>query len=149
MITKSIRTPIKVKRSSPKVVIPLIKITRSRTKTNIQATYKNTVTTKNRINLNYKLKPQLQVKKSPQRHLPVWIKRMTKFESYISSKQLMAASVKTQTAKQYRSSGEKFYKYVEHIRVEFPSLPLIKDILTNFDIFQLDTLIYEFLTKKI
>ena len=73
---------------------------------------------------------------------------MTKFESYISSKQLMAASVKTQTAKQYRSSGEKFYKYVEHIRIEFPSLPLIKDILTNFDIFQLDTLIYEFLTKK-
>ena len=60
----------------------------------------------------------------------------------------MIASVKEKTSKTYLNYGKAFYQYIEEIRTHQSDLPLIKDILNNFDIFQLDVLIYEFLTAK-
>ena len=100
------------------------------------------------IKLNKQLKPKMLENVISKRKLPHWTLRLTKFEHYISSKELMTASVKEKTSKTYLNYGKSFYQYIKEIRIHQPDLPLIKDILNNFDIFQLDVLIYEFLTAK-
>ena len=77
-----------------------------------------------------------------------WTLRKTKFDHYISSNELMLASVKEKTANTYISYGNAFYNYIEQIKIVQKDLPSLKDILNNFNIFQLDVLIYEFLTSK-
>ena len=98
------------------------------------------------IKLNNQLKPKSN--KTKKRQLPSWTLRLTKFDHYISSKELMIASVQEKTSKTYLNYGKAFYAYIANIRATQSDLPLIKDILNNFDIFQLDVLIYEFLTSK-
>ena len=99
---------------------------------------------------NIKLNNQLKPKSIPnkKRKLPSWTLRLTKFDHYISSKELMVASVQEKTSKTYLNYGKAFYAYIENIRLTQNDLPLLQDILNNFDIFQLDVLIYEFLTSK-
>ena len=97
--------------------------------------------------LRTNLKPKLKTKDGV-RELPWWIMRCTKFETFVSAKKLMSTSIKTKTAKQYRSVGKKFYGFLAHWRSNQPDLPKIEDLLNNFDIFQLDSLIYNFLAIK-
>ena len=101
-----------------------------------------------KIKLNKKIKPKTDVRTIAKRRLPQWTLRLTKFDHYISSKELMAASVQEKTSKIYRNYGIAFYEYIEKIRKIQKDLPLMADILNNFDIFQLDVLIYEYLTSK-
>ena len=77
-----------------------------------------------------------------------WTLRKTKFDHFISSKELMLASVKEKTSNTYRSYGKAFYSYIEEIKLIQTDLPSLHNILNNFNIFQLDVLIYEFLTSK-
>ena len=97
--------------------------------------------------LRANLKPKLK-KKQGARELPWWITRITKFESFVNAKKLMSASIKAKTAVGYRSIGKKFYGFLAHWRENDPRLPKIEDLLNNFDIFQLDSLIYNFLVLK-
>ena len=101
-----------------------------------------------RIKTNAHLKPKTNVTTIAKRKLPQWTLRLTKFDHYVSSQELMIASVKEQTSKSYLSYGKSFYAFINEIRANQDDLPLIEDILNNFDIFQLDALIYEFLTAK-
>lgn len=132
---------------APRVIIPKKK--NNNNKMNFNKFINNNTCTVKPIVLNKNLKPKIKIKNTiVKRTLPEWTLRLTKFESYISSKQLMAASVKHSTAKGYRSAGNAFYQYLVEIKTIQPDLPSIAKILNNFDIFQLDALIYEFLTKK-
>ena len=100
-----------------------------------------------KFKLKKNLKPKLGIKDGV-RELPWWITRCTKFESFVNSKKLMSTSIKAKTAQQYRSIGKKFYGFLAHWRTKEPELPKIEDLLNNFDIFQLDSLVYNFLTLK-
>ena len=99
------------------------------------------------IKLHPNLKPKLRTSGGA-RQLPWWMSRVTKFESFVNASKLMSTSIKSKTADQYRSIGNKFYAFLAHWRKKQPDLPLIEDLLNNFDIFQLDSLIYNFLVLK-
>ena len=102
------------------------------------------------VKLNFKSKKLTSISKNvrKQRSLPIWIRKYTKFESYITSTQLLAASVKATTAKHYRAAGNLFYKYVASFRSTHPTVASIQQILNSFDLLQLDSLVKEFLTDK-
>ena len=100
------------------------------------------------IQLNNQLKPKNVSNVKDKYISPQYTLRVTKFEHYISSKELMAASIQQKTSKTYLNYGKAFYSFIAELRTYQNNLPLIKDILNNFDIFQLDVLIYEFLTAK-
>ena len=100
------------------------------------------------IKLNKNLKPKNTSNIVDKYIAPSYTLRMTKFEHYISSRELMAASIQQKTSKTYLNYGKAFYSFIDELREFQKDLPLVKDILNNFDIFQLDVLIYEFLTAK-
>ena len=102
----------------------------------------------NNIQLNQQLKPKTNNERRVTRKLPQWTLRKTKFDHYISSKELMLASVKEKTAKTYLNYGKEFYAFIKQIQKSQSNIPSLCDILNNFDIFQLDVLIFEFLTAK-
>ena len=102
----------------------------------------------NSIQLNKQLKPKTNNERRIARKLPQWTLRKTKFDHYISSKELMLASVKEKTAKTYLNYGKEFYEFIKQIQEIQTDIPSLCEILNNFDIFQLDVLIFEFLTAK-
>ena len=132
---------------APRVVVP---INKKQNKSYNLNKLNNKNKNKFEIKLYNKLKPIIKRSSNTNisRRLPHWTLRLTKFDHYISSKELMAASVKPTTAKSYTRSGVLFYEYIKQIRIYQKDLPKIGDLLNNFDIFQLDALIFEFLTKK-
>ena len=104
----------------------------------------------NPIKIVNNLKPKTKTNKNLQvnKCSTQWTLRKTKFDHFISSKELMLASVKEKTSNIYRSYGRAFYKYIDKLKEIQIDLPSLYDILNNFNIFQLDVLIYEFLTSK-
>ena len=72
----------------------------------------------------------------------------TKFDHYITSKELTEASVGKRTGDQYRAAGKRFYDWFKRLREKNPNLQTIKYMLNLFQIFQLDTIIKEYLTSK-
>ena len=117
------------------------RVVTNKTKSNISLINKS-------IKLNKQLKPKTNNERRIERQLPQWTLRATKFDHYISSKELMLASVKEKTAKNYLNYGKNFYEFIKQIRFDQSDIPSLTDILNNFDIFQLDVLIFEFLTAK-
>ena len=94
--------------------------------------------------------PRLPIKrrKSSRRTRPNWVQRETRFGSWISSKQLMAASVHRATAKNYRAAGEMFYNFIKQKRRTNPTLPTLETMLSDLDLANLDSLMQEFVTYK-
>ena len=84
----------------------------------------------------------------PDRPLPLWIRKITKFEIFCTSKELMSLTVQTKTEKHYRSAGNEFYGWLKNQQQINPNLPDLKILLNTFAILQLDKLIYTFLTDK-
>ena len=74
--------------------------------------------------------------------------KVGKFPHYISSSELMAASVCPGTEKNYRGAGRRFYSYLDNVYKLDPSFPKLNIILKEYNLFQLDVLLREFLTFK-
>ena len=84
----------------------------------------------------------------PDRPLPLWIRKITKFEVFCTSKELMSLTVRTETEYNYRSAGDDFYGWFKHQQKLQPGLPDLKVLLNTFAILQLDKIIYTYLTDE-
>ena len=66
----------------------------------------------------------------------------------MSSSELMAASVNSGTERNYRGAGRRFYSYLDNVYRLDPTFPKLNVILKEYNLFQLDVLMREFLTFK-
>ena len=71
--------------------------------------------------------------------------KVGKFPHYISSSELMAASVCPGTERNYRGAGRRFYSYLDNVYKLDPSFPKLNVILKEYNLFQLDVIMREFL----
>ena len=60
----------------------------------------------------------------------------------------MAASVGAGTERNYRGAGRRFYSYLDNVYKLDPTFPKLNVILKEYNLFQLDVLLREFLTFK-
>ena len=77
-----------------------------------------------------------------------WSKKSRKTLNFISSSEIMAASVKPRTQVNYRGAGTRFYKYLDQIYKNDPTFPRFDKILNEFNLQQLDVIMREYLTVK-
>ena len=60
----------------------------------------------------------------------------------------MAASVQASTERQYRGAGNRFYIFLDNAYRADPSFPKMVTILREYNLFQLDVVMREYLTAK-
>ena len=73
---------------------------------------------------------------------------MRKTPHYVTSSEIIAESVIDNTKRNYRGAGRRFYEYLDEAYKVDPSFPKLNDIIKNFDLWQLDVVLREYLTAK-
>ena len=77
-----------------------------------------------------------------------WTKKARKTPHYVTSSEIIAESVVDSTKRNYRGAGRRFYEYLDEAYKIDPSFPKLNDIIRNFDLWQLDVILREYLTAK-